>query len=180
MANVGNYNRDIEIKLKQRTQSFALSVIAFVQQLPRGLVADVLARQIVRAATSVGANYRAACRGRSRADMISKLSIAEEETDESIYWLELIVGARLAIDADVAPLAREAEEILSILVKSLRTLRGNSKESNVVREEVAAYWAERDVDRIEALAILAEADPDFKTPNPKTPNSKPQTPNSKL
>jgi four helix bundle protein len=71
--------------LKQRTQKFALKIIKLVETLPRGRTADVLGNQLLRSGTSVGANYRAACRARSSADFISKMGIVEEEIDESLY-----------------------------------------------------------------------------------------------
>jgi four helix bundle protein len=80
--------------LKARTQAFALRVIRMVQALPRNRVADVIGKQVLRSATTVGANYRSACRGRSKPDFISKLGIAEEEADETCYWLELRFRAR--------------------------------------------------------------------------------------
>ena len=77
-------NRD----LKERTKKFALKVIKVVEMLPKVKVADILGRQLMKAGTSVGANYRAACRAKSTADFISKMGIVEDETDESIYWME--------------------------------------------------------------------------------------------
>src|SRR5436190_496948 len=82
--------------LKKRTKKFALDIIALVQDLPEDWVTSVLGRQLLRAGTSVGANYRAACRAKSPADFISKMGTVEEEADESGYWLELIVEAGLA------------------------------------------------------------------------------------
>jgi four helix bundle protein len=80
--------------LKQRTKRFALSVIKFVDELPRDRISDVLGRQLLRCGTSVGANYRSACRARSSADFIAKMGIVEEESDESAYWLELFFRCR--------------------------------------------------------------------------------------
>ncbi len=78
-------------KLKKRTKAFALRVIRLVESLPKGKTADVLGRQLLRCGTSVGANYRSACRARSTADFISMMGIVEEEADESIYWMELLI-----------------------------------------------------------------------------------------
>ena len=111
--------------LKQRTRRFALDVIAVTERLPRGRTADIIARQLVRCATSVGANYRAACRGRSPAEFIAKMGIVEEEADESIYWLELLVEADLLAPDKAQPLLAEAHELLSITVSSIRTARKN-------------------------------------------------------
>ncbi len=80
-----------EQEFKRRTKDMALRVIKLADSLPNGRGADVLARQILRSPTSLGANYRAACRSRSIADMISRLSIAEEEADETLYWMELLI-----------------------------------------------------------------------------------------
>jgi len=78
-----------EKAFKDRTKQFALAVVTLVEALPRSRAPDVLGRQLLRCGTSVGANYRAACRGRSTSDVVAKLGIVEEEADESIYWMEL-------------------------------------------------------------------------------------------
>jgi len=85
--------------LKDRTKKFAISVIRFCSKLPKSLEFLVIKKQLISCATSVGANYRSACRARSKADFIAKLSIVEEEADESIYWLELI--QELGMDKDI-------------------------------------------------------------------------------
>ena len=77
-----------EKAFKDRTKKLALKIIELVEELPNRRTADVIGRQLLRSATSVGANYRSACRGRSTADVLSKLAIVEEEADESIYWME--------------------------------------------------------------------------------------------
>lgn len=82
-----------EQEFKTRTKQLALQVIALVDEVPTRRTADVIGRQLVRSATSVGANYRSACRGKSTADVLAKLAIVEEEADETIYWLELLVEA---------------------------------------------------------------------------------------
>jgi four helix bundle protein len=112
-----------EEELKKRTREFALRVIRLTEALPRTRAGDVMGRQLLRSATSVGANYRAACRGRSRADFISKIGIVEEESDESLYWLELIVEAGLLPRDKVAPLAREADELTAIFTATSRTAK---------------------------------------------------------
>ena len=95
-----------------------------MQSLPRGPIGYSIGKQILRSATSIGANYRAACRARSTADFIAKLKIVEEEADESAYWLEIMVEAGL-VNADLLkPLLQEAEEILAIIVASINTTRG--------------------------------------------------------
>ena len=101
----------------------ALRVIKMVETLPKGMTASVIGRQILRSATSVGANYRAACRARSTADMIAKLKIVEEEADETLYWLELLVEADLVPERRLAPLMQEVNEIIAMTVASIKTLR---------------------------------------------------------
>jgi four helix bundle protein len=113
--------------LKERTKSFALEIIKLVESLPKGRTADVIGRQLVDAGTSVGANYRAACRARSPADFISKMGIVEEEADETIYWMELLIEAKLVQENDISHLLREANQILAMTVSSIKTARRKSK-----------------------------------------------------
>jgi four helix bundle protein len=112
-----------EAAFKARTRELGLRVIRLVEALPRGRASDVIARQVLRSATSVGANYRAACRAKSTADMIAKLSIVEEEADETLYWLELLVEADLMPKTRLADLMRETDEIIAMTVASIKTLR---------------------------------------------------------
>lgn len=109
------------VEFKARTKEFALRVIRLVDSLPRTLSGDMLGKQLLRSATSVGTNYRAACRGRSAAEFRSKLGIIEQEADESIYWIELLVGARLVKENRVKGLVQKANEILAMIVASIRT-----------------------------------------------------------
>lgn len=88
-----------ENMFKQRTKQLALRVIKAVEILPKNRTADVLGRQLIRSVTSIGANYRAACRGKSTADVIAKLRIVEEEADESAYWMELLIESGLVSEA---------------------------------------------------------------------------------
>lgn len=90
-------------------------------------MAQTIGKQVLRSGTSIGANYRAACRGRSKADVIAKLGIVEEETDESIYWLELLIEARVVPKEKLLPLIREMEEILAMTVASIKTLRAGMR-----------------------------------------------------
>jgi len=113
--------------LKLRTKIFALNVIRMVGKMPRNTTAFVIEKQIIRSATSVGANYRAACRARSRADFISKMGIVEEEADETLYWLELLVESNLITEELVKVLIKEAHELLSIIVTSIKTARLNAE-----------------------------------------------------
>jgi four helix bundle protein len=112
-----------ENELKQRTKQFALRVIKLAGALPGHFIARTIGSQLVRAGTSVGANYRAACRARSQAEFIAKLGIVEEEADESGYWLELIIEAKLMNSALVKPLFMEASEITAIISASRRTAK---------------------------------------------------------
>jgi four helix bundle protein len=111
--------------LKQRTQEFALRVIRMVRVLPKSQEGSVLGKQVLRSATSVGANYRSAQRGKSKADFIAKLAIAEEESDETCYWLELIIAAELLPKDRMEPLLAEAKEITAILTAAGKTAKEN-------------------------------------------------------
>lgn len=110
-----------EDELKQRTKQFALKVIKLVGLLPRSIEGQVIGKQIIRSATSVGANYRAVCRSRSKAEFIAKLGIVEEEADETAYWLELIIEGGLLELAYVERLLREANEIVAIMAASRKS-----------------------------------------------------------
>jgi len=112
-----------EQAFKDKTKRLALRVIALVEALPKRIAAQVMGRQLMRCGTSVGANYRAACRSRSTPDMLAKLAIVEEETDETLFWLELLVDSDTIPRATVAELVAEADEILAMTVASIRTLR---------------------------------------------------------
>ncbi len=112
-----------QLEFKRRTKAFGNAVIVLVDELPARRSADVVARQLLRSATSVGANYRAACRARSRAEMFAKLSIVEEETDESLYWLEILAESGLVNRERVGPVYQEGTEILAMVVASKKTLR---------------------------------------------------------
>jgi len=111
-------------ELKKRTKDFALRIIKLVEYLPRTKTADVIGRQLLRSATSVGANYRAACRARSRADFVSKICVVEEEADESAYWLEILIEAKITDDHDITSLLGEANELTAIFTASGRTVKG--------------------------------------------------------
>ena len=115
-----------EETFKQRTKKFALDIIHLVESLPKTKTADVIGKQILRSATSIWANYRAACRAKSTVDMINKLKIVEEEADETLYWLELLGGARIASTQGLDPLCKETGELLAMTVASLKTLRSRT------------------------------------------------------
>lgn len=110
-------------ELKERTKRFALRVIRMTDSLPRKMAADVLGRQVLRSATSVAANYRSACRAKSRPDFISKMGTVEEEADETGFWLELIGESDLLPMAKLDELHREAGELTAIAVSSIRAAR---------------------------------------------------------
>ena len=112
--------------MKRRTKDFALRTVRLVQALPKDLAAKAIANQLIRCATSVGVNYRSACRGRSRAEFISKLGVVLEEYDESSYWIELIIESEMLPRSKVDALLRESEEISAIIYSAIRTLRGKS------------------------------------------------------
>ncbi|MEY2882255.1 MAG: hypothetical protein RLZZ15_4635 [Verrucomicrobiota bacterium] len=122
-----------EHQMKQRTKAFALRVLKLIDSLPETRSGRVLANQLGRSGTSVGANYRAACRSRSTAEMISKFAVVEEEADESAFWMELVGDHGLMAVEKIAPLLREAGELTAIMVASRRTLQsalGKSKIEN--------------------------------------------------
>ena len=112
-----------EVELKSRTKQFALRIIRLVESLPKNVAGRAIGNHLVRCGTSVGANYRFACRGRSRADFASKLAIVEEEADESAFWLELIVESKLVKPNLITPLLKEAEELTRIFAASTRSAR---------------------------------------------------------
>jgi four helix bundle protein len=112
-----------EKTFQNRTKKLAVAIIKQMDQLPRSRAADVIARQIIRSGTSVGANYRAACRVKSTPDMINKMKIVEEESDETAYWLEILVEAGLVPQEQIAAIQKETNEILAMIVASIKTLR---------------------------------------------------------
>ncbi len=113
--------------IQERCNLIAVRVIKMVFQLPINYPSQVICNQIVRSASSVGANYRAACRSQSRKDFIHKLKMVEEELDETIYWLQLIVTVGLQPLERVKPLTDEANELLAIIVSSIVTARKNER-----------------------------------------------------
>lgn len=112
-------------EMKNRTKQFALRVIRLVESLPSNKTAGVIGKQLLRSGTSVGANYRAACRAKSTADFISKLAIVEEECDESMYWIELLVENNLMKKELVENLLDEANQIPAIIVSTIKTSKEN-------------------------------------------------------
>ncbi len=112
-----------EHKFKKRTKQLALRVIKLIESLPDTMTGRVIGKQLLRSASSVGANYRAACRAKSEVDMIAKLGIVEEEGDETLYWLELLVESDLMPKARLSDLMKETDEIVAMVVSSIKTLR---------------------------------------------------------
>jgi four helix bundle protein len=112
-------------EMKARTKKYALRVIKAVQSLSDDRVANVLGAQLLRAGTSVGANYRAACRAKSTADFVNKLKIVEEEGDESLFWMELLVESGLTAERKLAELMKEGDEIVAMIVAAIKTTRLN-------------------------------------------------------
>ena len=112
-------------ELKKRTELFALAVMKLADLLLRSRTVDIIYGQLLRAATSIGANYRAACTARSRADFVSKITIVEEEADESAYWLELLLEAGVGRPDDLNPLRSEAVELTAIFTSSGKTAKRN-------------------------------------------------------
>lgn len=110
-------------ELKARTKAYALRVIMLVEALPQHRTAEVIGRQLLRAATSVGANYRAACRAKSTADFIAKMGIVEEEADECLYWMELLIDSGLLPHSRLTELMAEGNALVAIVVTSIKTAR---------------------------------------------------------
>lgn len=112
-------------ELLARTKSFALRVLKLVDHLPRTISGRAIGNQLVRSATSVGANYRAACRSRSRAEFAAKLGVVAEEADEPLYWLELIRDGKLRSDPKTSSLLEEANQLTAIFTSGRRTSSKN-------------------------------------------------------
>jgi four helix bundle protein len=112
-----------ETQLKNRTKEFAKNIIHLCRNLPTNREGRLIGNQLFRSGTSVAANYRAACRGRSKAEFISKLAIVEEEADETLFWLELIKEMDILKGSVVDALMKESNEILAIMVSSIKTVK---------------------------------------------------------
>jgi len=112
-------------RLKERTKKMAIDVFRLVAPIPHGREADVVVKQIVRSSSSVAANYRAACKARSKADFINKIGIVEEESDETAFWLDYLVDLELVDSKKAAPLVDEIKELVAIFTASGRTAKQN-------------------------------------------------------
>ena len=112
-------------ELKKRTKAFAVRVVKLTESLPQGRAAGIIGRQVLRSATSVGANYRAACRARSHKEFTARIGVVEEEADETLYWLELLVEAELMPKTRLGALIQEAGELTAIFTATSHTARQN-------------------------------------------------------
>lgn len=106
--------------IKKRTKQIGIEIILLINQIPNSIATRAISNQIIRSATSIGANYRAACRAKSTADFINKLKIVEEETDKTIFWLEILEESKLFQSYKIKKLKIELNEILSIVVSQLK------------------------------------------------------------
>jgi four helix bundle protein len=113
-------------EMKKRTKEFALRIMKLVGALPQSIEGKAIGNQLVRSGTSVGANYRASCRGRSRAEFIAKLGLVEEEADESAFWLEIIIEGNLLKKHQAESLLKEANELVAIIAASRKSAKGLS------------------------------------------------------
>jgi four helix bundle protein len=113
-------------ELKRRTKRFAVDVFNFCDSLPDHPKGWVIGKQLMRSASSVGANYRAACRAQSRPTFIAKMAVVEEEADESLFWMEMLVDLDMVAPGDIRSLIQEARELLAIATASKKTARRNS------------------------------------------------------
>ncbi len=127
--NFSNGNTEIRNKLLLKTKALGIQVILLSDELPNKPSGWAISRQIIRSATSVGANYRSVCKAKSNADFINKLKIVEEECDETIYWLEVALETKLLSENKIRKLLYEATEILAIIIKSLKTMRAKQPQS---------------------------------------------------
>jgi len=125
-----------KIELKRRTQRFAIDVIRFIEELPNSRSLNVLCNQLLRCSSSIGANYRAACKGKSTADFINKIVIVEEEADESIYWLELMEESGLVSSAKLITLKKEADELTAIFTAIGKTAKANQQINNLKNSSI--------------------------------------------
>ena len=109
--------------LRQRTKNFALRIIRLYSSLPSSTVAQVIGKQVLRSGTSVGAHYREAYRSRSDAEFISKIEVALQELEETIYWLELLIESELVPKKRLKNLLQEASELIAIFITSVKTVK---------------------------------------------------------
>ena len=108
-------------EMYERTMQFSVRIVRMVKAMPRGIAEDVIAKQLTKSATSIGANYREACHGKSTADFVSKLKISKGEADETLYWLQLLVDSGIMKQSKLQALIDEANELVAILTASTKT-----------------------------------------------------------
>ena len=108
-------------EMYERTMQFSVRIVRMVKAMPRGIAEDVIAKQLTKSATSIGANYREACHGKSTADFVAKLKISEGEADETLYWLQLLVNSGIMKQSKLQALIDEANELVAILTASTKT-----------------------------------------------------------
>jgi len=125
-----------ENEFKDKTKQIALRVIRLVESLPDRFTAQIIGRQLLRSATSIGANYRAACRGKSTADLMHKLAIVEEESDESLYWLELLADSEIVSIQRLSELKKDINSIVAMTVASIKTLRSNKSKIQNLKSKI--------------------------------------------
>ena len=128
-------------ELKRRTKDFAVRVVKMFRRLPKTTEARIIGRQVIRSGTSVAANYRAACRARSRAEFAAKLGVVLEEADETVLWFEILVEAEIVSRPRMNALLREANELLAIFGASVHTARSraatkSSRGSKVTNDQI--------------------------------------------
>ena len=128
-----------EPDLKKRTKAFALRILKLVDALPKTTAGRAFASQIVRSGTSVAANYRSACHAKSTADFVAKMSIVEEEADETLFWLELLEESELVTAAKLTAIKQEANELIAITVASIKTARRNRGSNSALRIPTSAF-----------------------------------------
>ena len=121
-----------ESELKKRTKQFGLRVIRLVESLPSTQTARTIGNQLLRSGMSVGANYRAACRGRSKADFIAKAGISLEEADECLYWMEMLQEAGIVSTEKLKDLMKESDELVSIFTASIKTARAHLNQKSSI------------------------------------------------
>jgi four helix bundle protein len=120
-----------ESELKHRTKQFALRIIKLVGAMGNSATERAIGAQLIRSGTSVGANYRAACRGRSSAEFVARLGIVEEEADESAYWMELLMESDMISSTRILPLHDEASQLVAIMVASRQSANRNRRENKI-------------------------------------------------
>ena len=119
-----------KFEIQKRMMKLTLDVIKLTKMFPISQESKVISNQIIRCSSSTAANYRAACRAKSIRDFIAKLGIVEEESDETVFWLELIIASCLVPEEKVTPILKEANEIVAMMVRSLKTAKENLKRLN--------------------------------------------------